>query len=279
MVKIVKLFEYLQHIDRRIIFLLLAIVVIIPLVMTITMSVTITPEVKMAYDEIEKLPSGTLIFMALDYDPATAAEMAPLAEAVIRHVYSRNLKMVSSCLSMTGVSLVEGTLKKISNELGKKYGEDYVYLGYKPYPAIVIMQMGEDFRAPFPKDYYKQDLEEIPMMKGIKNFDNMGLVCVITSTSGIDMWLVYGQGKYKFPMVSGLSAVMSTDYYPFLQSGQLKGLIAGLKGASEYEKLINKPALATKGMVVQSFAHILIVFLIFVCNLCYFITRGKEKRV
>jgi hypothetical protein len=257
----------------------LAIVVIIPLVANFTMSVSITPEVKMAYDEIEKLPHRTPIFMALDYDPATAAEMAPLAEAVIRHAYSRNLKLVSSCLSMTGVSLVENTMKKISNELGKKYGEDYVYLGYKPYPGIVIMQMGENFRAPFPKDYYKKDLDEIPMMKGLKNYDNLGLVCVITGTSGIDQWLIYGQGKYKFPMITGLTAVMSTDYYPFLQSGQLKGLIAGLKGASEYEKLINKPAFATKGMVVQSFAHILIVFFIFICNLCYFITRGKERRL
>jgi len=275
----IRLFEYLQHIDRRIIFLLMAIVVIIPMIVTIKMPVIITPEVQMVYDEIERLPEGTPIFMALDYDPATAAEMEPLAEAVIRHVYRRNLKIVATCLTLNGVSMIESTLKKMAAEFKKKYGKDYVYLGYKPYPAIVIMHMGEDFRKPFPKDYYKQDLDRIPMMKGLKNYDNIGLVCVITGTSGIDTWLVYGQGKYRFPMVSGLTAVMATDYYPFLHSGQLKGLIAGLKGASEYEKLIDKPDWATKGMVVQSFAHILIVFFIFLCNLCYFITKGKGKRL
>jgi hypothetical protein len=175
--------------------------------------------------------------------------------------------------------MIESTLKQISNEYGKKYGEDYVFLGYKPYPAIVIMNMGEDFRDPFPNDFYHNKLDDLPLMKGVKNYDNVGLVCVITSTSGIDMWLVYGQGKYRFPMVSGLSAVMATDYYPFLYSGQLKGLIAGLKGASEYEKLIGKPAWATKGMVVQSFAHILIVLFIIICNVCYFITGRKERRL
>jgi hypothetical protein len=278
MKRTIKIFEFLQYIDRKIIFALMAIVVIIPMIIHVEMPVTITPEVQMVYDAIEKLPAGTTIFMALDYDPSTSAEMAPLAEAVIHHVYSRNLKILSSCLTINGVSLIEQTLKRLNKEHHKEYGKDCVFLGFQPYPGIVIMQMGQDFRSAFPTDYYKTSLDKIPMMEGMRNFSNTGLVCVVTGTSGIEDWLIYGQGKYRFPMVTGLTAVMATDYYPFLQSGQLKGLIAGLKGASEYEKLINKPSWATKGMVVQSFAHILIVFFIFMCNLCYFITKKKDRR-
>jgi hypothetical protein len=55
---------------------------------------------------------------------------------------------VAVCLFTTGVSQVEQDLKKIADEAGKKYGEDYVYLGYKPYPAIVITALGQDFAIP-----------------------------------------------------------------------------------------------------------------------------------
>jgi len=37
----------------------------------------------------------------------------------------------------------------------------------------------------------------------------------------------------------GVTAVMAADLYPYLQSGQLVGMLAGLKGAAEYEKLVD----------------------------------------
>ena len=41
---------------------------------------------------------------------------------------------------------------------------------------------------------------------------------------------------------------MAPDLYPFLDSGQLKGLLGGLAGAAEYETLIDRSGQATKGM-------------------------------
>jgi hypothetical protein len=37
----------------------------------------------------------------------------------------------------------------------------------------------------------------------------------------------------------GVTAVMAADMYPYLQSGQLIGMLSGLKGAAEYEKLVD----------------------------------------
>ena len=71
---------------------------------------------------------------------------------------------------------------------------------------------------------------------------------------------------------------MAPDFFPFLQSGQLSGLLGGLAGAAQYEKLINKPSTATKGIKPQSVAHLVLIFFILFGNICFLGNRYLEKR-
>jgi hypothetical protein len=64
--------------------------------------------------------------------------------------------------------------------------------------------------------------------------------------------------------------------YPFLQSKQIEGLMSGLKGAAEYETLINRKSSAVAGMSPQSVVHVLVVFFVIFGNTLYFMTRRKK---
>jgi hypothetical protein len=68
------------------------------------------------------------------------------------------------------------------------------------------------------------------------------------------------------------------------------GLIGGLKGASEYEKLLvdayprftevyNRPGIytATKGMDAQSIVHLIIVIFIAIGNVLFFVQRRAGR--
>ena len=88
---------------------------------------------------------------------------------------------------------------------------------------------------------------------------------------------------------------MVTDAIPYVESGQLKGILAGMPGAAEYEKLvydylkneldnnnkfINNDAEITKGrafarMSAQSVAHLLMVVFIILGNLSYYYERRR----
>lgn len=263
--------------ERRLIYFLIFLSVIIPLFMEPPKTVRVTPEVKVVYDRIDALKPGEIVMLACEYDPSMSAEMSPMTIAVLRHCYRKNLRILATGLTSNGVSLIESELKQIAQEFGKEYGVDYVYLGYKPYPGIVIMAMGEDFRNPFPNDYYNTPIDQLPMMKGVKNYQNVALVLTINSTSGIDYWITYGQGRYKFPLAAAATAVMAPNYYNYLQSGQLFGLIGGLRGAAEYEQLIDTPGTATRGMFVQSISHMLIVGLILVGNGIFVASRLRKR--
>ena len=56
-------------------------------------------------------------------------------------------------------------------------------------------------------------------------------------------------------------------------SGQYKGLLAGLRGAAEYELLTDYPGSAILGMDAQSAAHFLVIALIAIGNIGFFLTR------
>lgn len=264
--------------NRHAIYGMIFLAVLIPLFLPPPKTVRVTPEVRVVYDRIDSLKPGTLVMLPCEYDPSMAAEMSPMHLAILRHCFSKNLRVLETCLMSNGVGLIEGELRQVAGEYGKKYGEDYVFLGYKPYPGIIIMAMGEDFRNPFPTDYYNTPLDDIPMMQGVKNYQNVALVLTINSTSGIDYWIIYGTGRYKFPLALGSSAVMAPNYYNYLQSGQIFGLIGGLRGAAEYEELVNHPGKAVRGMFVQSISHLLIVAFIALGNVTYIIERRRGRK-
>ncbi len=273
--------HWLKHwlsIDRRVLYVCVFLAVLIPSLIPIGMPIKITAEVQAVYDRIDRLKPGAIIMFPLEYDPSTAAELEPMAFAMLRQAFSKNLRILACCLSPTGVSLVEDELVRVAREYNKEYGKDFVYLGYQPYPAIVIMTMGENFRTPFPLDYYGTPLDSIPMMHGVKNYDDVALVFTVNATSGIDSWIIYGQGRYKFPLGLGSAAVMATNYYQYVQSGQLFGIISGLRGAAEYEMLIGRGTVARKGMDMQSVAHALIIVFIVLGNVSFLVERRRARR-
>lgn len=269
----------LEAIDRRVIFVILILGVVGPMIFPMHLPIPVTPEVQNIYDRIEALQPGDTIMFAGEYDPATLAEMQSMTFSVLRHAFRRNVKVIAVCLFTSGVSQIEQDLRKIADESKKTYGVDYIYLGYKPYPAIVISAMGQDFRNPFPLDYIeKKDTDSYPIMKGMKNLNSVKFVIDISATSGVDFWLQYGQSRYKFPLALGVTAVMATDYYSFLQSNQIFGLIGGLKGAAEYETLMKEEkGYARRAMNIQSVVHCVIVGFILVGNVAFLMTGGRMR--
>jgi hypothetical protein len=228
------IWQKLIDLDRRWIYLVIGIVTFMPLLTYIEVPVNITPEVDSVYQRLNSLQAGTVVMVPMEYSPSTMAELEPMARAVLRHCFSLDLKVVSTALQIDGVILIEQVLRESAVEYGKVYGEDYVFLGYKPYPDLVILNMGENFRIQFPVDYYGNDLDDLSMMAGVNNYSSVDCIVNINATSGVDYWINYANGRYGADLALGVTAVIATDYYAFLQSGQIFGLMGGLKGAAEY---------------------------------------------
>jgi hypothetical protein len=262
--------EKLLKIDRRIIFLALTLLLVFPIVRPLGLpNKNIGNEVKALYEKIEGLPPGSFIMMSLDYDPATRPELHPQAVAVIRHAMRKNLRVMILTLNAGATGLIDEIGERMPKDIapGKVYGTDYVILPYQPNPVAVMTQIGMDMYKIYDKDRDGALLKDMPVMKGIRNVKDMQLGMCITGTAMLDYWVAYTADKFKFPFAGGTTAVSQMGYAPYLQTGQLKGLMGGMKGAADYETLIGVKEKGTSGIDALSLAHMMVLILIVAANI------------
>lgn len=191
----------------------------------------------------------------------------------MRQCFAKDVRLVVTALSQFGPAMADQLITRVAGDYGKVNGQDYTFLGYKPYPAITILAMGTDYRVPFPTDYYGTPVDDIPMMEDIHNYDDVACVVSLAGGNVADMWIQYGNAKYGVPVALGVTGVMASDYYPYLQSEQVFGLLPGVKGAAEYERLEGTPGEASRGMPYQVTSHLLIILAMVVANVGYVAQR------
>lgn len=267
-----KLANRLLSIDRRIIFILIALATLIPLLWPVGLPVRVSPEVQKIYDYINSLPEGSVFLLSLDFDPAAKPELYPMAIALLNHAFRKNLRVIGMTLWVTGTGMAEKVFTDVAKQWHKQRGSDYVFLGYTPGGSTVIINMGQDLYDTFPTDHYATRTASLPMMKNIKSLRNINYaICLAAGNPGIEAWYVYGKEKYGFELGGGCTAVSAAGLYPFLDTGQINGLMGGLRGAAEYETLMGIKGKALGGMDAQSATHFVIIFLIILCNIFYFI--------
>jgi hypothetical protein len=321
--------ERFLNIDRRWIYLLVAVVVIVPFFARMGLPVVPTREVEDIYNLIDSLGADDAIFIGWDFDPGTEAENQPMGIAVLRHALARNVPVFITAYSPLGQGLAEQGLASVfdtrepgnfefvpwaaweplrdaaasgrdsleaawtaaGNTLPQGArgwvfeGIDLVHLGYLPYFGLVILGMGTSIANQYPTDAYGNDLREMPILQAHKNLREIDLAITLAGSSACMSWVVYGTSRVGLPVAFGVTAVMATDYFPYIQSGQVVGMMGGLRGAAEYEVLeteggyTESTGKAYRGMDVQSLAHILIILLVIMGNVAYFAGGFHKKTV
>ncbi|NUN48597.1 MAG: hypothetical protein HUU15_07195 [Candidatus Brocadiae bacterium] len=274
-------FRRIVALDRRWIFLVLLVTLFAPIACPLNLSgLKASPGVSAMYNHVEGMKEGQTILVSFDFDPASAPELEPMAIGIMRHAFRKKLKVVAMGLWVTGLTLEKKIVEEAAAEAKAVYGVDYVNLGWKPGSVAVITGMGEDIYSTFPTDTKGSAVGTIPLMKDLRRLKDFDLVVSIAAgTPGIDTWIAYGADKYKFKIGGGTTAVQSPAMAVYLQAGQLVGLIPAMRGAAEYEFLLDRPGTGTKGVDAISLGHYLIVALILLGNLAWFVTRRNAAGV
>lgn len=269
----------LLRLDRRYVFILVALGVIIPLIAPLNLPVEVSQPVRRLFQAIDKLPpGGRPILMSVDYDPSTVPELGPMTVAVLHHCFKKKVPAVVLTLHPAGSGLARDALDTVAESYpGAKYGADYAFLGYTAGAGMVILGIGEDFHNTIPMDAFGTPTKDLPVLKNVKNYEDIEMVIDYTGSSLYEGWIMYAHQRYGCKVGAGVTAVMASDAYPYLDSGQLVGLLGGLSGAAEYERLLNMPGDATVGMDAQSIVHVLIIVLIILGNIAYFVSRKSER--
>ncbi|MEA2031133.1 MAG: hypothetical protein U9N55_06020 [candidate division Zixibacteria bacterium] len=270
----------MKHLEsRHWIFGGLFLFVIISMALNVNFDMRVSPETKKMFTFIDSLPAGTTVIVSFDHEASSLPEIRPLALVVLRHAFSRDLKLIGTALLAEGTAIGYRLMNQTAAEYSKIYGNDYVYLGFKPQYIAAILSMGESIPETYPKDYLGHSYQNLEMLSTVKNYDDVATVISIADGSMTTHWIEYGASRYNVTVTAAVTAAMMTTYDPYLASGQLHTMFGGLRGAAEYEKLIGIGGSGKRGMLAQSVAHVYIILLIIAGNIIYFRTRRKRRGV
>ncbi len=274
-----KWYNSIQHIDSRIMYLVLVIVIVLPLIYNINLPIIVSPAVKSAYDTVENMPNDKIALLSINWAAGTIAENQPQTEALMRHMFISNKKFAILSFDVQGSQFGKDISDRLAKEYNKKYGVDYVHWGYRPVSnfVILIQGMARDVPKSIIKDINGTPITDIPMMKNIKNIDDIGLITEITPSGTLEVWIAFIYAPYRTPIIYAPTAVMAPEGFNPLDAGQIKGMLTGMKGAAEYEKLLGRADFASKGTSALSTSHLLIIILIILGNVGYLISRRQQK--
>lgn len=273
-----------MNLDRRWIFLITAVCVIIPFIIPIGLPTYTTPPVKNIYEKIDSTPDGQTVLLSFDCDAAVLPELYPMAIAILHHCFIKDIKVILMSLYMPGIGIAQVCLEDVKREFpDKKEGIDYTLLPFVPGYSLVILGIGEGIHKTFPTDYYGTPIDSLPMMQDIRNFDQISVAVSLSGSAVSRSWITYANQRYGADVAAGVTAVMAAENYPYLQTRQLIGMLGGLKGAAEYENLVERNLkFETRktgciGMDAQSAVHIMMIVFILLGNIAYFAARKKRQ--
>lgn len=294
--------QRLDRMDRRWIFLAMFVAVAAPILWVGVTGKTFpeepTPAVQGAFDAVEKLPPGARVLISMDFDPASAGELQPMATAIVRHCVLRGHRICTMTLWPAGGPIIDGTLQDVLGDRPDwKYGEQWVNLGYRAGFEGVMKQMNSRVALAYATDVRKTPLGDIPMMKGIEGIAEFDLlVSVSAGYAGAKEWVQYSvsptlTSKRPLRFVAGSTGVQTPQLIPYYPN-QMAGILGAIKGAAEYEFLVNEavrkadpnavvPARfqeAQRRMAPQLFGHVLMVALIVLGNVVFVGLRAREAR-
>jgi hypothetical protein len=271
------LWNRLANVDRRILYVLLALSVALPLIIRPRTTVPVSDAVRGAYDAVDRLPAGSVVMISIDFDPSSAPEVNPMLLALLRHAFRKDLKVMLMGQLPLGLPLGGIALSQVAPEMDKVYGRDYVNLGYRPGYTAMMVGIGREIRNYFNVDYRGVPIDSFEFMRHVHNYRDIGLLISLAHGAVADVWIQYAGGRFNVPIIVGCTGVNAPNLYQYLLSGQIKGLIGGLQAAAAYEQLVEQRGSASLGMPAQSWAHALIIILLLVGNLGFILSRRRSK--
>ncbi|QUL99193.1 MAG: hypothetical protein IMF26_03815 [Candidatus Fermentithermobacillus carboniphilus] len=266
-------FKRLGEIDNRVIYILLILSLLIPLMKPLGLPISVGAHTRRSFSVIDKLQAGDRVIVDISYSVSGAADVQPQAVAILKHLFDKGAKAIFVTTVTEGPMIIE-SLVKPWEQAGKRYGVDFCNLGFLAGGENAIAMYCRDIKKAYPTDYRGNATSELPVLEGIHSAGDVKMY-IFFSTQNSDMY-VRQVTQYKIPIIGGLINTIAPQAEPYVNAGQLAGILVGLRGGAEYEILMKSPGMGVASMDAQSMGHLLIIMSVVLGNLSYFLTRSAK---
>ena len=272
--------EKLTAIPREIVLGLVLIMMIIPTLKPLGLPLMVGTMAIDWYDTVDDLPEGSIVLFDIGFGAGGYPSLGPATIAAFHQFFEKNLKIIIMATQVEGSMMYPLIMEAVKPETsyGAVYGEDYVFLGFIAGEQTAMAGVLGDLHALVSTEYTGTPIGQINLLKDVKGADDFDLVAYITTSGNIsEGWVYQAYSAYGMDVVGGFLSMMTTSMKPYYDTGQLLGLLDGVKGAADLEFLTQHPGDAIRSSDVLSFTQTLVLIFIVIGNISYFGARAAKK--
>ncbi|RLT32381.1 MAG: zinc ribbon domain-containing protein [Chloroflexi bacterium] len=200
------------------------------------------PGVSAAYRAIDSLPAGAVVLVNWAYDPSNAGEMDLAALPVIEHLLEKGARLLvvsqvpggpATARRLIGVARAGASQAALSRQLGDTVVEG----GYLPGGVASLPLLGQAPAQSVPVDMQGRSVNNRAAIKTLAT-DRPALLLVLAARSeDVQRWIEQVQTLDAAPIVAVTGAAVDPVIRPYVDSGQIAGLVSGYAGGIEYRAL------------------------------------------
>ncbi len=225
-------------------YVILFVAAALPFIVPIRLPLFIWSETRSAFDATDSTPPEKVVAINSDWIGGSQGENWPQYEAVVSHCMMRGIKFFTFALDADPLApqMAEAINERQAKLYGRTYGKDWVNLGLTRGAPLTMSAIGRSVKSAFPSDFRgvsTNDYEKLPIMRQINSVRDIHVLWAITYQPNLD-WCVFLDPSGRTPIVFGSAGIVTTSWYPYIASGQLRGMLAGVRGAAEYETLLEQ---------------------------------------
>ncbi len=219
---------------------LLALAVLAPVALGVTLlppgiAVADQGQLTAAANTISALPEGGTVLVAFEYEPDTAAEMQPLADALLKRLAAReSLTVYAISTRPTGPAMAEAAFSRadVQPRLASN-GGTWIDLGYVSgrTNGVNSLTVGATAGAtsPWATDFRGQPIS----IRTTRLLDGtVDLIVVVTAQADdLRMWVEQAGQPAGIPILAAVSAGAAPMAQPYRMSGQVPAVLSGVNDA------------------------------------------------
>jgi hypothetical protein len=273
------LLDKLENVDRRILYWLLFIGLMVPFLNPLGLPIRVTEYSQGVYDALDALEPGDVVVLSINGGVSAWPEILPAMLSCVRMCVRQDANLVVWGFGHVDIDITWDKIKTEVPEVESQwtYGEDYAYFGYLPNQETTVQLLSEDIRRVFSEDTQGNSIDSLPVMQNVNSHEDVALVLTSDTGEVAHQYVRQWASAHNVPLVTIGIAMGGSSNIPFYKSGLLVGMSIGSRGGAEMEKLVGVLGEATVTMDSINVSHIFFILAIILTNVIFFIRRTREQ--
>jgi hypothetical protein len=269
---------------RALIYLLVALAVVVPFFVPQNVSSSFLQisgtRAAEFYDAVQALPADSTVLVSFDYDPGVSGEMDLLANAIVRHLAQRRVKIIALSTSVTGPPIVQRVLDSAAAATNDyRYGVHYLNLGFLAGGEAGLAQLANQGLPLNGHDWKDKPIGQYQISANVKTMGSLAMVIVLAgSEEPLKNWLEQFKPRVNARVAAGASAAVEPKARAYRDAKQLIALVSGPMGAAQYEILANQSGSAVTRLAAQSTVQIALIAIVVVGNIAFWISQLSQRK-